>query len=304
MVRVAAALSMALGVWASDCGNGNECADGTTCVGPHVHTNMTGISLVGRKYGCAPFPQASVCRGGRFSCPAGTTCSTTRAGSVCLKPDSSFAGNVTSNVASTATPAALAAVRARGEGGCEVIGSSLPSECTCQDATLFGGTIDCQEYLVLDTVGVRGELLPCAEQAHARYSTTNPTYHSSPAIIWLLQFGLTNQPTYLPSCSLTIYETDAGFSYSKSIGAGTEIAQFPIPGLSIGVPGIGDCGVFAGVTFEGNAESLTLDGTLDLCGEVAGVKACGSDVYSGLPVDVISGTWDFSSVCDSGVAQK
>jgi hypothetical protein len=76
--------------------------------------------------------------------------------------------------------------------------------------------------------------------------------------------------------SVTIYETDIGFKYTEGISAGTTVASFPIPGLSIGVPGLGDLGVYAGIDFQGNADSLTIDGNLDLCGEIAGEKECGS----------------------------
>jgi hypothetical protein len=149
------------------------------------------------------------------------------------------------------------------ESFCTIIADDLPSECTCIDAT-YGGTIDCQEDIILDTIGVKAEFLPCATEAHI---------------------------------SLTIYETAIGFSYNVgSIGAGTSIDE-PIPGLSIGLPGIADAGIYADASVSGNLDALTVTLGLNACAEVAGEKECGSSIYSGLPVPVISGTWDFGSIC-------
>jgi len=250
-----------------DCGNGNMCPERMTCASPHRHS-LNHTAMVGRKYGCAPFPHASLCPGHRFSCPTGSKCmrdkkhgdlSCVSAGSAPKKP--------TQNVNALAKPSflALAPQFAPGNGFCAVIGDDLPSECTCtDDSANLGGTIDCTEDVVVDTIGVRGTITPCGGEAEAK---------------------------------LTIYETDIGFSYSKGIEAGEEIAQFPIPGLSVDVPIVGSCGVYAGLSFSGDASALTLSGTLDVCGTVLGVQECGSSIYSGLPIDVIDGTWDFSDIC-------
>ena len=117
----------------------------------------------------------------------------------------------------------------------------------------------CRHY-----IGVRADFLPCALRAHI---------------------------------SLTIYDTAIGLSYAVGdIGTGSTVKE-PIPGLSAGIPGIADAGVYADARVAGNAGSLTVTLSLDACGVISGVNMCGSAIYSGLPVPVISGTWDFSDIC-------
>ena len=60
---------------------------------------------------------------------------------------------------------------------------------------------------------------------------------------------------------------------------------------------IGDAGVYATVALMGNLDSLTAKLGLNLCAEVAGITECGSKIYSGLPVNVLTGTWDFGDIC-------
>ena len=71
---------------------------------------------------------------------------------------------------------------------------------------------------------------------------------------------------------LYVYETDIHLNYTVGqFGAGTH-NEFPIPGLSVGLPVIGDAGVFVDLDIEGNADKLTIKLGLDACAVVAGVQ--------------------------------
>jgi hypothetical protein len=244
------------------------------CLGPHSTIGNSTV-LVGRRYGCSPATLGEhpvVCQGHRFSCPDGTTCEgmkdAAKLGGGFTCKGKGDATNATLNGRSTVTAKFAPLLAARSNSGlCEIIGDDLPSECTCKDDVVLGGTIDCTEDLAIDTVGLRGVMTPCGDEA---------------------------------KIALTIYETDIGFQYSKSISSGVSIASFPIPGLSVGIPVIGDAGVYAGIEFKGSLQSLTLEGDLDLCADTIIGNECGSKIYSGLPVDVIDGTWDFTDICGGG----
>jgi len=153
------------------------------------------------------------------------------------------------------------------DGFCAIIADYLPSDCTCTDARV-GGTVDCSADVVVDDIGVRAEFRPC------------------------------DSPAYI---SLTVYESKIGFSYNVGkIAAGSSIDE-PIPGLDVGIPILGDCGVYADASVSGNLNRLSVSLGLNVCGEILGRKVCGSDLYSGLPVQLLSGTWDFSSLCNAPV---
>jgi len=189
----------------------------------------------------------------------GTTCNATATGMSCIALD-----NATLVSLPVRNNDSLVSKNATVEDGfCAIIADYLPSTCTCTDAGV-GGSIDCSADVVVDVIGVRADFRPC------------------------------DDPAYI---SLTVYETSIGFSYDVGkVAAGQSIDE-PIPGLDVGIPVIGDAGVYADATVSGNLDSLTVSLGLNLCGEIFGHQVCGSDLYSGLPVQVLSGTWDFSSLC-------
>jgi hypothetical protein len=62
-------------------------------------------------------------------------------------------------------------------------------------------------------------------------------------------------------------------------------------------PTLNCAGVYAGIQIEGNAADLTLVGSVDLCGEIAGIQVCGASIYSGLPIVIVNGSFNFEGVC-------
>jgi hypothetical protein len=244
-----------------DCGNGNQCPTGQTCAG--LRSNFNSTVMVGQQYGCTAVSlgdNAINCPGSRFACPSETTCNNTQAGFECRRDDHTIAQNASLNTDSSLTSNMISLLqhgrmtgeglgssgRAGNSGMCEYIGSSLPSECSCQDDNLFGGTIDCTEYIMGDTIGVRAAVSPCG--------------------------------TPSARMSLTIYETSVGFSYTiAGISAGTSESE-PIPGLSYDIPDVGSAGAEAIITIEGNAAALTVDVSLDACISIFGEQECGGDL--------------------------
>ena len=165
-----------------DCGNGNQCAADQTCAGvsPTGNSTAANVTLFGRKYGCSPMAGASVCPGHRFSCPHGSACDA--ASLTCVLPDKNVLANATRNVDAYPTKLWLASWQGRNGGICEIIGGDLPSECSCKDdQSGYGGTIDCQEYIVLDTIGKVGRWAPHAATGTLVYASSIHEQASAPS---------------------------------------------------------------------------------------------------------------------------
>lgn len=142
-----------------DCGNGYACIDNTMC----VSTN----SNAGRKFGCAPSPNAVVCADARFSCPEASHCN--------VMNDTCY------------TPSALAPLfenldshrlASKHTGGlCGIIADDLPARCNCTNHVV-GGTVDCLiTVLEHDKVGLQIDILPCGDPAYVDLQLTESTHH-------------------------------------------------------------------------------------------------------------------------------
>jgi len=151
-------------------------------------------------------------------------------------------------------------------GFCDIIAADLPDICTCSEET-GGLKIDCSvDFMGIDTIGVSATMLPCA----------------SPA-----------------SMSMEITEADAGIDYPiAGITAGYS-GDIPIPGLSVAIPVVGDAGVQAAVSIDGNADSFEFSLGLDACVDIPIVGSeCGADLDPDqLPVPILSGSYSFGDLC-------
>ena len=156
---------------------------------------------------------------------------------------------------------------ARATSLCSIVSGDLPSSCSCQDQQL-GATLTCSvNMLGVETVGVQAVLAPCDSTAHM---------------------------------DLDIYETDLGINYTiAGVSAGEE-KDIPIPGLDIDIPVIGNAGVNVAVEFGGNLSELEVKLGLDACIDLPVVgEHCGSALTKELPIWILSGSYDFSSLCSS-----
>lgn len=157
----------------------------------------------------------------------------------------------------------------------------LPEECSCYEKPHepLSLVIEClkpfNSSLFNDTIGVRLTVDPCNE------------------------FG--------SSISLDITEENHHIDYViQNIQAGEE-KNFPIPGVSIVVPGIGHVGLDAAVLIFGNPDQLTLKVGLNACMVVRTHEVCASSI-PGLntifPWWILSGTYSFGDVCNTTMATQ
>ena len=145
---------------------------------------------------------------------------------------------------------------------CSIIGGHLPSQCNCVTSGL-AGKISCNFSLFSDNIDLSANVQPCSNPADVVFEVQDS------------KFGV-------------------DFSHTVTLGIDDSI---PIPGLTFGIPGYASAGAVLDVTLEGNLGDITFDAALDACAKVFGVSVCGSDLTSDLPWTVLSGTFDFSNVC-------
>lgn len=190
-----------------------QCANGGTCADTHTCTAYH--ANAGHAFGCAPHANATVCNDRRFSCSAAHECVRASGGELaCVHRETRAVVPPTPNVAS------MAALQASSTGGaCALVQSYLPSFCQCTDGAQYQSTLKCLvSVLSLDNVGVKVDLAPCASPAHL---------------------------------SLEVVDTKFGIDYTiASLQSGTN-KEIPIPGLSVGIPDIGDVGVYAAIQLAG-----------------------------------------------------
>jgi len=163
---------------------------------------------------------------------------------------------------------------------CEIIEShDLPSECKCRQPNLttkYNLIVECQKEFnstyFNDTVGFKIDLEPCDPQGSR--------------------------------VSFDITESNYGIDYSLAgIRAGEE-KNYPIPGWSIGLPGVGNVGLDATVLLYGNPDLLTVKIGLNACAQVGNNhrEICASSLpgLNGvLPWYVMSDTYSFGDFCKS-----
>ena len=135
----------------------------------------------------------------------------------------------------------------------------------CAEATL-GIKLSCQvDVLGIDTVGVEANAALCDQPA---------------------------------GVSLEITEADAGIDFPiAKLELGTD-EEIPIPGLTFGIPVVGSADANMAVKLTGDLSALEVDLGVDACMSILGAKTCGGDLFSGLPIYVLQGQFDFSDMCN------
>ena len=178
--------------------------------------------------------------------------------------------------AAAAAAAAVAAAAANRTGACARIHpEELPDECNCSEPLgPLSLVVECLKTFnstyFNDTLGVKLVVDPCNEQGS--------------------------------SISLDITEADHHIDYPISGIRANEEQDFPIPGLSIAVPGLGHVGVDAAVLIAGNPDQLTLKVGLNACIAVRQEFVCASAIpglNTILPWWILSGTYSFGDICNA-----
>ena len=149
---------------------------------------------------------------------------------------------------------------------CGYVSSFLPSECRCSNVN-HGFDLKCSvNFFNLDNVGLDLSISPCGHPAEATLDFTDTKFH--------IQHEL------------------AGLHAGKDL-------KWPVPGLSLDFPEVGEVGMVVDFGFEGNANALTIKIGLDACGKVAKFGICGSQLHVGLPLQVFSHTFQFTQFCNN-----
>jgi hypothetical protein len=159
---------------------------------------------------------------------------------------------------------------------CQIVQPDLPPECSCQDNTAgpLSFVVACvkvfDDVMLNDTIGIDLTLAPCDAQGS--------------------------------SLSLNLTEQAHGINFRiAGLRAGDE-TNFPIPGLSALVPGIGSVGVDMAVLIFGNVDALTLEIGLNACAMVHTHEICASAIPGLnriLPWWILQGTYSFGHVCNA-----
>jgi len=147
---------------------------------------------------------------------------------------------------------------------CGYVSRFLPSECNCANVN-HGFDLQCNvNFFNLDKLGVELNVEPCGQPAEAVLDFTDTKFD--------------------------IHHQLAGLVAGKTL-------KWPVPGLSLDFPEVGEIGVVLDFGFIGNAASLTINIDIDACGKIEHVGICGSELHLGLPLNVFSHTFDFSEFC-------
>ena len=95
-----------------------------------------------------------------------------------------------------------------------------------------------------------------------------------------------------PPFHADIHHTIGGLTFGKE-------GSYPIPGLSLHIPKLGNAGVQVAFELEGSAREAEIKVGLDACGSIDGHKICGSKVIHELPLWLISGKFSFGHICSA-----
>ena len=172
--------------------------------------------------------------------------------------------HVTSIEAFTHAPAQE--FNASGFSVCNIIGSHLPSKCTCKDYDVSDAQINCTiNFLNRDEIDVSATLSPCSMPAYLELRVEEEKHH-------------------------------IGHTFGPISAEG--VRDYPVPGLSVDIPKIGEAGINAALGIDGDVENLKIEIGLDACAKVLGIHKCGEDITKHLPIWILRKTFSFSSLCE------
>ena len=152
---------------------------------------------------------------------------------------------------------------------CDIVRGRLPGNlCQCTSVR-FGFVLQCSvNFFNQDSIGVKAQFSPCETPASASVSITDTRFH--------------------------INQQLAG------IQAGRQIA-WPLPGVSLSIPDVGDVGIDLIVDLEGSLSNLGLMLGVDGCITIVGERRCGRNlpqIGDKLPIKLIQGNFHFNDVCN------
>lgn len=115
---------------------------------------------------------------------------------------------------------------------CNIIGSHLPSKCKCNDYDTSTAQINCTiDFLGRDEIDVSATISPCSMPAYLELRVEEEKHH-------------------------------IGHTFGPISAEGTK--DYPVPGLSIDIPKIGEAGINAALGIDGDVENLKIEIGLDV----------------------------------------
>jgi hypothetical protein len=170
------------------------------------------------------------------------------------------------HVSAVANKGLLPSFNASGFSICEIIDSHLPSKCNCQEFDGDRAQVNCTiNFLDLDEIRVSATLSPCSMPAYLTLRVAEEKHH-------------------------------IGHTFGPISAEG--VKDYPVPGLSVDIPEIGEAGINAALGIDGDVENLKIEIGLDACAKVLGVHKCGEDITHYLPIWILRKSFSFSSLCD------
>jgi hypothetical protein len=183
--------------------------------------------------------------------------------------------------------ASASAMPLHGGSTCAILSGSLPQFCTCTDGSDSSASLVCSiNPMSLDQMSFTGVVQPC---------------NASGATI-----------------DLSVKDTKFNVSYAFPQFAANTNGSVPVPGehacdrapdsfapaltcsatdISLTTP-FGNAGVYANYNISGDASAITFGLTVDLCVVSTFYTTCAGKLgVPGMPVTLIQGTYDFSSLC-------
>eukprot|EP00444_Apocalathium_aciculiferum_P064737 CAMPEP_0183561712 /NCGR_PEP_ID=MMETSP0371-20130417/96919_1 /TAXON_ID=268820 /ORGANISM="Peridinium aciculiferum, Strain PAER-2" /LENGTH=261 /DNA_ID=CAMNT_0025770279 /DNA_START=67 /DNA_END=852 /DNA_ORIENTATION=+ len=150
------------------------------------------------------------------------------------------------------------------ENFCDIVSKSLPASCTCSNKPI-GGTVFCKiGVLFSDHFGLKADVDPCGDEAHI---------------------------------DLQVTESRMGINFTMAAIKAGDTEDIPIPGLTVGIPKVGDADVDVAILMQGSLEAFTVKLGVDACAETAGKKVCGADLTKYLPFWILDGTYSNKGIC-------
>jgi len=232
----------------------------------------------------SPVAEANACGNGNV-CPVATKCATHSPGAgqryACI-PDASY--NLCEDVRFSAPAGSDCS-----NGSVQRVENVDASFSGLQDGISFCALLqpktlsacDCEE-----TDGGRGGVLSCSVSVDGDK----------------LGLELAVKPCALPEAYIDLAATESLHNLSFSL-AGIKAGQeesFPLPGVSIAIPKVGNAGLDVVVELGGNLDNLTIEAGFDACLGVGGKEVCGEKLAPELlPLWLLKGTFHFASICSN-----
>jgi hypothetical protein len=162
--------------------------------------------------------------------------------------------------------------------------------CTCADGTNNVATLTCSVGLLgHDQMSLIGTVQPCSKSGATIDLSVQDTKFN---VSYTFPQFVANTNGFVPI---------PGMDFPTVIWCSDFLFRTPdqircVSGISLATT-FGGGGVYANYTISGDTAMVTFDVNIDVCFEALFLKKCASKVVPGMPLTLIKGKYDFSSIC-------